>query len=117
MQVTTQAIIKAFPFDEEFKLQLLEKLDTLDPLRKYQVTKILWDTYYSAFDAVLAENLDQEFDDVGNGNAKLDKDFFKRAADKTEQEMLEEIRQATEQVDLSGTRHQLEEIMQRKDGV
>lgn len=111
MQLTTQTIIKTLPFDEEFKKTLLENLESYDVDTKFEITQLLWDTYFALYDLALEANLEDGLDAVGEGNGKLSPKFFQQIREKTDSQMGDELVETTEKVDLTSTRQKLEEMM------
>ena len=109
--LTTKDIIKILPFKEDFRMQLLERFDTLNLDALFNIEQALWDAYAYVYDLKIKENLQLAMDKAANGEEKLDEDFYKRVLEKTEKEMEKEAIGSSEKVDLSAARVAMEKIV------
>lgn len=109
--ITTKDIIKIMPFDEKFKMELLNEFNFLDADRKFNIEQALWDAYDNFYELKLKENTKLAFLRVQNGEEEFDKNFHKRIAEKTEKDMQGEAVQKTEQTDLAAARGAMEKII------
>lgn len=111
---TTQDLIKILPFDKEFKKELLENYETLDPDRKFNIQVMLWGTYDGLFDLKLEENLSIAFEEAKNNQEKLDSELYKRVRDLTADEMDRLTEDDIKALDLDIARDKLQEILSEK---
>ncbi|QQG40745.1 MAG: hypothetical protein HYV37_00230 [Candidatus Levyibacteriota bacterium] len=111
MKITTKSIIKALPFEEQFRLDLINKLDSLSADQKFTIEQILWDAYFSLYDLKMDTNLKLALERAKNNEETLDKDFYKRVEAQTEKEMENQAVEATERVDLTAARKAMELIV------
>ncbi len=111
MQADTKKILQSLPFDEAFKTDLLKKLDTYDTVSKFQISQIIWDTFFALYEFKLEENLDAAFDRAEKDQETLDENFYKRVRDLTDKQMEEELVATSTKLDLTSTRQKLEELM------
>ncbi|MBI2074504.1 MAG: hypothetical protein HYT83_01560 [Candidatus Levybacteria bacterium] len=111
MTITTKEIIKLLPFEDKFRLELLEKFDSLNPDQKFNMEQILWDAYFALYKLKLDENLQLAFLRAKENQEKLDKDFYKRVEEQTEKELSENTIEVTEEVDLEAARKAMEKII------
>lgn len=105
-------IIKLLPFEESFKLQLLEKLDTFSPDQKFEAEQLLWEAYAAYLDIEEQKNLHIGFEEVRQGKRQLTNHFAQQIRSETDKELDSSMVSTATAVDLSGTRQKLEEIMQ-----
>ncbi len=111
MTITTKDIIKILPFQEAFKIDFLEKFDTLPSDKKFSVEQILWDAYYALYRLKFDANISLAFERAKNNEETLDKDFYKRVEEQTEKEMETQALESTEKVDLESARKAMELIV------
>ena len=112
MQITTQTIIKSLPYEESFKNDLLANLDRYGTEQRYQITKIVWDTFFALYRYKLEDNLENALAEVEQGKRKISPDLYKAVEEQTAKEMENELVKTTTKVDLDETRRKLEELMQ-----
>src|SRR5207302_2359918 len=110
METTTQNIIKMLPFDEDFKIQLLENFDIFTQDQKHEIENIVWNLYMKLHDLKLQENTLLAMERVKNNEEKIDEDFYTRIKEKTEKDMEQNLYAQTETVDLSAARAAMEKI-------
>lgn len=111
MNITTKEIIKILPFDKKFKFELLEAFDTLSPDQKFNIEQILWDSYFALYKLKLDENLQLAFLRAKENKEALDKDFFNRVEQQTEEEIKSGTIETAESVDLEAARKAMEVIV------
>lgn len=111
MKITTKDIIKILPLDENMRKTLLEEFDSMDPDRKYNLEKIMWDTYYTMYKLKLEENIQLALLKAKDNQEKLDEDFYSRVREQTEKEMQSEEVQKTQSADLDSARKAMELIV------
>ena len=111
--MTTKDIIQLLPFGEEFKTKLLADFDTLTPDQKFNIVQTVWDAYNAFYQLRLEENTQEALLHAADGEEALDKDFYKRIKEKTDQEMKTQLHQATTTSDLSSAREELEKILKQ----
>ncbi len=113
MKLGTKDLIKILPFDDQFKKDILERYDFLDEDQKFNIQNVVWDTYNLLFDMKLQENIDLALQMAAQNQEKLDKDFYDRVKEVTEQEFSSGSFKSVEQMDLAQTREKLQEILQK----
>jgi hypothetical protein len=114
MQITTKDIIKILPFEKSFQEELLSQFDSLNPDQKFNIERILWDTYDAFYGLKLQENIELAFMRARENQENLDENFYKRIREQTEKEMQSEFFQKTSQNDLSVVRAKLEELIKKE---
>ena len=112
---TTQDLIKVLPFDKEFKKELLENYETLDPDKKFNIQVMLWDTYDGLFDLKLEKNLTIAYEEAKNNQEKLDSELYQRVRDLTEDEMNRLTEEDIKALDLDVARDKLKAILYDKN--
>lgn len=117
MKITTEGIIKALPFDEAYRTELLQSLPTLDPDKKANVEQILWDTYFAFYKIKFDENMQLELGNMAQNNLPINDEFYARVTQKTEEDMLKEFVDTTISVDLTDARTKIDQILQEKTPV
>lgn len=113
MVADTKKILQALPFDKAFKNDLLAKLDSYDTVSKFQISQIIWDTYFALYELKLDENLDAAFERGEKNQETFDENFYKRARALTDKQMEEELISTNTKIDLTTTREKLEELMKK----
>lgn len=117
MELTTKNIIKILPFDKEFKESLINSFDSLDADQKFSIERIVWDLYDGLYELRLQENIQLEMEAANDTDHPLNKEFYKRVKEKTEQDMLKEFVDTTISVDLTDARTKIDQILQEKTPV
>jgi hypothetical protein len=112
---TTTDLIKILPFNKDFKKDLLEKYDSLDPDTKFNIQTMLWNLYDGLFELKLNENLSIALEEAGNNQEKLDSNFYKRVRDLTDDEMSTVSAEDFKDLDLDIAREKLQEIISSKN--
>ncbi len=115
--ITTKGIIKALPFDNEFKTNLLSTIDSLPSGQKLVIEQLLWQAYYVIYKLKIQENLQLALQKVKGNQENLDKDLYKRVVEQTEKEMDEEFLKGMEQTDLTAVREKIQSIIQQNPAV
>jgi hypothetical protein len=115
MITTTLDLIKALPLDGAFRKELLDSYESLDEERKFKIGRILWAAYDVLFEAKLSRNLAIAFDEAANNQEKLDKNFYNRVRDLTEQEMDKVSAEDIEATSLDITRDKLQELIKPQE--
>ena len=112
MQIqSTKDIIKALPFEVDFKQQLLSEYDGLDENTKDAMMEILWEAYDDFFDLKLVENIEEGIVKGSKDEEELDATYYNRMVDKTEKFIEEKNLKNLESVDLSSARNALSELL------
>lgn len=111
MKIKTKDLIKVLPFDEAFKADLLGGYDNFDPDQKFNIDRILWNTYYALYDLKLEENTNLALLRAKDGQETLDKEFYKRVKEQTDQEMQGQVVETKQTVDLTEARKAMETII------
>lgn len=109
--MTTKDLIKFLPFDEPDRNELLKTYEYADKNQRFAINQLVWTAYFDLYNDTLRDNLAKEVDEAKFGEGKLDRDLYKRALQKTEQEMKLEIEKAITDTDLSAARKAMEQIM------
>lgn len=91
MQMTTKAIIQALPFEEQFKTDLLAQIDQFEGEQKYEITQVIWDTFFALYRYKFEDNLEQALEDVEKGKRDLGPNFYKEVEEQTEKEIEKEL--------------------------
>lgn len=111
MNLTTASIIKTLPFEESFRIDLMDRLTTIDSDQKFAIERILWDAYFALYQLKFEENLELALLRAKENEETLDKDLYKRVEEQTEKEMQSEVAKDTEKVDLDAARRAMELIV------
>ncbi|MCL4386945.1 hypothetical protein M1307_00935 [Patescibacteria group bacterium] len=111
MKLTTKIIIKAIPWEQDYKIKLLNEWDTMDREKKFVIEGIVWETYRQLYEIKLAENLQLAFYNVTKRKENLDKNFYKRVRQKTDEDMKKEVLSNKESIDLIAARQAMEKII------
>lgn len=109
--MTTEEIIKFLPIEEGDKNELLKMYEYGDADQKYRINELVWTGYFELYNDTLKDNINREMELVKEGKAEADKDLYKRALQKTEQEMKGEMAEGITETDLSAARQAMEQIM------
>lgn len=112
MNITTKDIIKILPFEDKFKISLLNEFDFIDSEHKFNIERILWDAFYAIYEITYQKNLRLAFERAKNNQEKLDEDFNKRVIEQTEKELQTEALDTVQKVDLEHARKAMEQIVQ-----
>lgn len=111
MKLKTKDLIKILPFEEKFKTELFSEYDNLNPDQKFEIVRLLWDTYDALYELKLEENMQTALLRVENGQESLDKEFYKRIEEQTEKEMESQTTQSIESSNLTAARAAMEMIV------
>src|SRR5436305_9565495 len=111
-QITTKDILKALPFEEKLKVDLLQSFDSFTPSQKFELEQIIENAYYGLYQSKLQDNIDSALKRAENNQEELGPDFYKRIREQTEKEMQEDLTKASQNVDLSAARAAMEKIVQ-----
>ncbi len=111
MKITTREIIKMLPFEPDFKAKLLSELDTYDLDRKMQAVQLIWEAYDLMYEFALQKNLDEQIELAKEGKFDLNKEFYKKAVEKTDKEIKKLFYQETAQSDISAIREKLQGLV------
>lgn len=117
--LTIKDIVHVLPFDDAFKVYILEAINTLDLERKISIERIMWDLY----DIILTLKFEENVQDVlekakqTNVQVELTDDFYSKIREKTQQEMLSENVTQNSYIDLALTRNRLQQVIGEKDQV
>ena len=111
MVKSTTDLIKILPFNSDFKKNLLESFETLDQDKKFAIERILWDTYCALYDLKFQQNVSIAFEEASRNQEKLDKDFYKRVNELTENEMDKLTEDDIKKVDLEIARDKLKDLI------
>ncbi len=109
--ITTKAIINLLPFQSEFKLDLLEKFDTLSEEEQARTADIIWQAFYMVYDIKLKNNVDKIMTEADKNGEKFDPTFYKKAADRTDDEIRELLASSSQTLDLEEARKSMEMII------
>jgi hypothetical protein len=104
-------IIKAMPIDEKLKLQIINRYDFLAPSQKLAVDYLAWTTFYDLYEETLNDNLGVQYQNVKKGTDNFGGDFYKRALEKTDHQMINELQESLTNANLSIARKAIEQIM------
>ncbi len=113
MELTTKDIIKILPFEEAFKRALIDQFDNLNPDKRYQTERLLWDLYDAIYTLKLQGKIEMALLPDGPDPRPLNKDFYKSIRQEVDKEMASEATQKTEQVDLEAAREKLQEMLKQ----
>lgn len=111
MQITTKNIIKALPFDERFKMELLNEFDFLTPDQKFTITRLMWDTFQAIFTIKLDENMQKALQDVEEEKEKLNNTLYNKVRQRTLQQLENDLEANLSNIDLAAARHAIETII------
>lgn len=111
MKLKTKDLIKILPFEEKFKTELLSEYDNLNPDQKFEIVRLLWNTYDALYELKLEENMQAGLIRVENGQESLNKDFYKRIEEQTKKEMESQTTQSIESSNLTSARAAMEMIV------
>lgn len=109
--MTVTDIIKVLPMDNDLRMRILDTYDSMDPSRKYAITRASWKAYMMLYDEKLNENLELQLHAVTEGKEHLGEDFYARVLQKTEDQMTKELSKSVEAVNLATARKAMEIIV------
>src|SRR6266581_3784596 len=112
MELNTKNIIKALPFEETLKTELLNQFDTLTPDQKYTITRIVWQTWNAIFKLRLEEKVEDALADMREGKGEINPTEYAKLRQETLKEMEKDLSQGITGVDLSAARTAMEKIIQ-----
>lgn len=99
------------PISENAKLQIVNRYAYLKPSERFAVDHMAWSFFYDMFDETLQDNLGVQYLNAKKGTDSFSKDFYHRAMEKTENQMLNELEELLSKADLSIARKAMEQIM------
>lgn len=108
---TTKEIIKLLPFEEAYKVELLQKFDTASADEKFTLEGMLWKAYREWYRMQKDKQYQIALSDVMEGKEHFDAEFYKRLEEKTNKEIQTEGTQTKEKVDLTSARSAMEKIV------
>lgn len=109
--MTTKDIIKILPFEKQFKTNLLGQFDGLSIDQKFSLEQILWETYVAFYNLKLEENIKLALLRAKDNQEALNKDFYKKVQEQTDEEMQQEATKNIEAKDLEAARIAMEKIV------
>lgn len=101
------------PFEEAFKLHLLEQFDHLTPDQRVGVERFLWDLYDAIYNMKIQEKIDIALSPYSKQEPVLDEDFYSRIEEEVEREMAQETIHVAEEIDLTAARGKLQELLDK----
>ena len=111
MKITTKTIINYLPFDSDYKLDLLEKYDSLPFDEKAKVSDMVWDLYSDLYKLRIQENYDKAIAEAEEKGEKIDKNFYGKVLEMTREEVGKQLISAGESGDLGEARRSMEKII------
>ena len=115
MKITTKDIIAYLPLDPDFKKELEEKLDTLDPDRRLEIVDNLWLAFDELFELKFQENLRSAIERVSSNEEEVGADFYKKIRQETRKEIEKEITEKSTTHNLSAIREKLKNIISQTE--
>lgn len=118
IELKIEDVIKILPFEDAFKVYMLETLKKLDLEQKVSVERILWDLYDVIFTFKYEENLIQAKAQmaVSNPQQELTEAFYSTIREQTQKQLLSEAVPKEAYVGLELTRHKLQQVIGEKQG-
>jgi hypothetical protein len=110
-KITPHDIITMLPFDKDFKVKLLAQLEMADEDKKFRIEEALWEAYDAMFEIVRNGHLDRQMAEAAEGKIELDKNFYKEALKKADQDMVNMAVQGNTSSELSAVREKLQELI------
>lgn len=111
MNLTTKDIIKVLPFEDQFRKDLLDQFDVLTLEQKYNIERVLWDTYFALYKLKFEEKMNEALLRARENQESLDGNLAKRV----EEEVIEELKQQkvekVQETDLTAARKAMELIV------
>lgn len=101
--ITTKQLIEIAPFPEDVRKQLLERVDTFSPDKKFEVEETCWALISANYQNELRFKLQRAAFEMAKGEKTYSKDDF----DKMENDLLLEL---ANKLNASGNQEQIEEI-------
>lgn len=111
MKVTIQDVIAFLPFDESYRKEIREKLETADFPTRLSMKDQLWDTYYALCDMYFQKNWQQAMYDVKDGKRPVGPNFYKTVREETQKEIEREMAKKTTSVGIEQVRAKLQQYM------
>jgi len=114
--LTIKDIVQAIPFDDAFKVYILESIDVLDLDRKSSIERIMWDLYDLILTLKYEENVQVALEDAKIAEIKpeINDAFYAAIRERTQQEMLKEHSEKNSYIDLALTRNRLQKVIGEK---
>jgi hypothetical protein len=111
MDLNTNNVIKSLGIGSDLKEELLANLEKYLPDQKYQITKLIWDTYFALYKLKEEEIFDQFRQKALKNEETLDEGFYERVRLETDRVMREKLLDSTSQVELSSVRQKLQHLI------
>ena len=111
MKLTTIGILKALPFEQNFKEKLIQDLSSMDPDKKFLIVQMIWDTYKALYEIKLEENMQNALGKVKEGAAVLDDELYIRVKEQTDKEFESETFTIGNESELAEVRKKLETLL------
>ena len=106
-----KTIINFLPFPSDFKLDLLERYESMGPDEKARTTDLIWEAFYLVYDIKIRENFDKLLAEADEKGEKPDEKFYGKVVEKTDKEIEDALTNSSESVDLSEARKSMEMII------
>ena len=113
--MTTKEIIQLLSLDPELKARLLDTYDTLSEEEKCDVQQLVWGTYTAEYNMKLEAKIEEKMQQVADGKAHLDKDFYKRIEEEVKLEMKSVQSEQEAHGELASTREELEKLLNKSN--
>ncbi len=110
-KITTKTIINFLPLDPSFKLDLLEKYDTLSREEQLRISDLVWQTFDNLYELKIKENFDKAIVEAEKSAKQPSQSFYGEVVKKTDEEIKSQLLSAGESVDLSKARKSMEQIV------
>lgn len=111
-EINTKVIINFLPFPADFKLDLLERFDSLPKAEQLRISDIMWEGFYTIYDLRFQENFDKGIQEAEKTGQMPDDTFYGKIVEKMDKEIEAALRSAGEGMDLSAARKSMEQIVQ-----
>lgn len=116
LNLTIKDIVRTLPFDDAFKIYVLESIDTLDLEKKSSIERIMWDLYDLILTLKYEENVQIALEVAQKAEIKpeINDAFYAAIRERTQQEMLKEHPEKNSYIDLALTRNRLQKVIGEK---
>jgi len=74
-QLNSKDLIRILPFEKEFRNKLLSEYDSYEEGKKFEVTKVLWESFDELYEAIKKAKSDTLTKEVADGTRHLTSDI------------------------------------------
>lgn len=114
MPVTLVTLIKAAPFKEKTRQDLLTRLDKMPEVQKFELADGCWTILAQTYFARLKYERDKLLLEIQEGKRKFDKKDFEQIKERVSKEFAQKLQSAKTEESIHGIRAQLAKYFRKK---